>query len=63
MTYRSQAKGIELAPDQEMTTPEISNEFGMTSRVVCLTATMGWLPVRKSGATWLIRRSDGEARW
>ncbi|MBN1312945.1 MAG: DUF433 domain-containing protein [Anaerolineae bacterium] len=60
---RAQAKGIELAQEQEMTASEISEEFGITSRVVRLTATKGWIPARKSGATWLIRRSDAEARW
>lgn len=60
---KAKAKGIDLTQEQEMTASEISEEFGITSRVVRLTATKGWIPARKSGSTWLIRRSDAEDRW
>jgi uncharacterized protein (DUF433 family) len=63
---KAKAKGItptESRQTQEMTASEIAKEFGIASRVVRLTAAKGWITARKSGSTWLIRRSDAEARW
>lgn len=50
-------------PDAEMTATEIAEEFGIASRVVRQTASKGWIPARKSGSTWLIRRQDAQKRW
>lgn len=49
--------------DIEMTVSEIASEFKVTARVVRTAAARGWIAARKSGATWLIRRSDAAARW
>lgn len=59
------ARGIIPAddPDQEVTATEIAQELGVAARVVRKTASEGWIPARKSGATWLIRRRDALARW
>lgn len=63
---KADSKGIkptENRQEQAMTASEIAKEFGIAARVVRLTASKGWIPARKSGSTWLIRRSDAEARW
>jgi len=59
------ARGVVPADklDQEVTATEIAGEFGVAARVVRKTAAEGWIPARKSGATWLIRRRDALARW
>jgi uncharacterized protein (DUF433 family) len=47
----------------EMTASEVAAAFGLTARAVRSAAERGQIPARKSGATWLIRRRDAEARW
>lgn len=49
--------------DREMTASEVSTVYGVTPQAVREAAARGWLRARKSGATWLIRRRDAEARW
>jgi excisionase family DNA binding protein len=51
------------ANNQEMTVTEVAEAFGVSTRAVRQAATNGWVSARKSGSTWLIRRSDAEARW
>ena len=48
---------------REMTVTEVSAVYGVTPQAVREAASRGWVPARKSGATWLIRRRDAEARW
>jgi uncharacterized protein (DUF433 family) len=48
---------------QELTATEIAQTYGISTAAVREAAAKGRLPARKSGATWLIRHSDAEARW
>jgi uncharacterized protein (DUF433 family) len=48
---------------RDMTVTEIATEFGISPQAVRKACEMGWLPARKAGGTWLIRREDAEARW
>ena len=57
------AKRIKASKAQELTVTEIAQTYGISTAAVREAATKGRLPARKSGATWLIRRSDAEARW
>ncbi len=47
----------------EMTVTEIAKTYGLSTPVVRKAALNGWIPARKSGATWLICRRDAEERW
>lgn len=47
----------------EMTVREIAQKFGVDESTVREAAKRGWIPARKSGATWLIRSRDAHARW
>lgn len=49
--------------DREMTVTEIALAYAVTPQAIREAAARGWVPARKSGATWLIRRRDAEARW
>lgn len=49
--------------DVEMTVSEVAETYGLTPRAVREAAAKGWIPARKSGATWLIGRLYAEARW
>jgi excisionase family DNA binding protein len=49
--------------DGEMTVKEIAEEFGVDESTVREAAKKGWIPARKSGATWLIRGHAAYARW
>jgi uncharacterized protein (DUF433 family) len=51
------------ARDREMTASEIAVVYRLTPQAVREAAAKGWIPARKSGATWLIRRRDAESRW
>jgi excisionase family DNA binding protein len=57
-TRRSEGDG-----DSEMTVKEIAGEFGVDESTVREAAKKGWIPARKSGATWLIHKRDAYARW
>ncbi|MBN1429797.1 MAG: DUF433 domain-containing protein [Anaerolineae bacterium] len=48
---------------EELTATEIARTYGISSAAVREAAAKGHVPARKSGAIWLIRRSDAEARW
>jgi uncharacterized protein (DUF433 family) len=50
-------------PDREMTVSEIAVIYGVSTQAVREACKEGWLPARKSGATWLIRHADAEDRW
>jgi excisionase family DNA binding protein len=50
-------------PDREMTVSEIAETYGISAQAVREACKEGWLPARKSGATWLIRHADAEDRW
>lgn len=47
----------------EMTVEEVAKTYGIQSGTVRRSIHMGWIPARKSGKNWLIRRRDAEARW
>lgn len=47
----------------EMTVTEIVQAYSVSAQAVRKACDEGWIPARKSGATWLIRRSDAEKRW
>jgi len=47
----------------EMTIREITDTAGITRQAVWQAIRKGKLPARKSGATWLVRRADAQARW
>lgn len=47
----------------EMTVREIAQEYALDESTVREAAKRGWVPARKSGATWLIRSRDAHARW
>lgn len=49
--------------NREMTATEVASHFAISSQAVREAASKGWIPARKSGATWLIRQGDAEARW
>lgn len=49
--------------DREMTATEVAAVYHVTPQAVREAAARGWIAARKSGATWLIRRRDAEARW
>jgi excisionase family DNA binding protein len=46
-----------------MTPAEIAATWNVKEDTVRDACQHGWIPARKSGATWLIRRADAEARW
>jgi len=48
---------------RDMTVTEVSYRYGITPQAVRIAAKTGAIPARKSGATWLIKRRDAEARW
>jgi uncharacterized protein (DUF433 family) len=50
-------------PDQDMTVTEISEEYGISPQAVREACKKEWIPARKSGSAWLIRRHVAEARW
>src|SRR5574341_976457 len=60
---RKQARAHILISDREMTASEIAQYYGVAAATVREAATKGWVPARKSGATWLIRWADAESRW
>src|SRR5574341_2074883 len=47
----------------EKTVKEIAQEYGVDESTVREAAKRGWVAARKSGATWLIRSREAEARW
>ena len=49
--------------DREMTASEVAAVYHVTPQAVREAATKGWIQARKSGAAWLMRRRDAEARW
>ncbi len=55
------AKAVRL--DAVMTVQEIADEFGIHRQTVYDAIERGYIPARRSGATWLVRRADAEARW
>ena len=46
-----------------MTVREIAQVYALDESTVREAAKKGWVPARKSGATWLIRSREAEARW
>jgi uncharacterized protein (DUF433 family) len=54
-------KGVD--PDQDMTVTEISEEYGISPQAIREACKKEWIPARKSGSAWLIRRHVAEARW
>jgi uncharacterized protein (DUF433 family) len=50
-------------PDQEMTVTEISQEYGISPQAIREACKKEWIPARKSGSAWLIRRHVAESRW
>jgi excisionase family DNA binding protein len=48
-----------------MTVQEVADEFKIKRATVhwAIKSACDKLPARKSGTTWLIRRTDAEARW
>jgi uncharacterized protein (DUF433 family) len=50
-------------PLREMTASEVSLRYGISPQAVRQAAGTGQIPARKSGATWLIKRRDAEAKW
>jgi uncharacterized protein (DUF433 family) len=50
-------------PDRDMTPPAIAAEFGVSEQAIREAAAKGWIPARKEGKVWLIRRQDALARW
>jgi len=50
-------------PDADMTVAEIADTYAVSAQAVRKAATEGWIPARKSGATWLIKRRDAHQRW
>lgn len=50
-------------PDDHLTAVEIARIYAVSVQAIRKAAAAGWVPARKSGATWLIRRGDAEARW
>jgi uncharacterized protein (DUF433 family) len=50
-------------PDQDMTVTEISEEYGISPQAIREACKKEWIPARKSGSAWLIRRHVAEARW
>lgn len=57
------ARRIQASRAEELTVTEIAQTYGISTAAVREAATKGHVPARKSGATWLIRRSDAESRW
>jgi len=53
----------EADPDQDMTVTEISEEYGISPQAIREACKKEWIPARKSGSAWLIRRHVAEARW
>jgi len=49
--------------DADMTVAEIAEWYEIAEPTVRIAIKKGWLLARKSGATWLIKRRDAEARW
>lgn len=49
--------------NEVVTTKEISETFGISDAAVRQAILDGNLPARKSGNTWLVLRSDADARW
>ena len=47
----------------DMTVKEIAQEYNLDESTVREAAQKGWVPARKSGATWLIRSRDAAVRW
>jgi uncharacterized protein (DUF433 family) len=47
----------------EMTAPEIAREFRITEHAVREAARKGWIPARRAGKVWLIKRGDALKRW
>ncbi len=50
-------------PNAEITVAELAEAYSLSTPTIRIAIKNGWIPARKSGATWLIRRSDAEARW
>lgn len=46
-----------------MTVNEVANTYGLQAGTVRRSIHKGYINARKSGALWLIRRADAEARW
>ena len=49
--------------DGAMTVEEVAKTYGRAASTVRGSIFRGYIPARKSGKNWLIRRSDAEARW
>jgi len=49
--------------DADMTVAETAEQYEISEPTVRIAIKKGWLPARKSGATWLIKRRDAQARW
>lgn len=57
------ARQAEIDLSDVMTSAEVCEEFGLSESTVRKAIERGTIPARKSAGTWLIRRSDAEARW
>ncbi len=57
------AERIKTSWLEELTATEIAKMYGISTAAIREAAAKGRIPARKFGATWLIRRSDAEARW
>lgn len=55
--------GTTDALEAVMTVKEAADEFGISVQAVHDALKHDWLPARKSGGTYLIRRRDAEERW
>ncbi len=55
--------GYTGALEAVMTVKEIAETYGVSPFTVHDAIRHGWLPARRSGGTYLIRRRDAEARW
>ncbi len=55
--------GFTSSLEAVMTVKEIAETYGISPFTVHDAIRHDWLPARKSGGTYLIRRHDAEARW
>ncbi len=59
----ARAAARQQAMTAEMTAAEVAQAYNVSAQAVRKACVESWIPARKSGATWLIRRSDAEDRW
>jgi excisionase family DNA binding protein len=58
-TYRH----VDDALNSLLTVSAVAEEYGLESGTVRTSIHKGYIPARKSGKFWLIRRADAEERW